>query len=183
MIKKKIIEDSDKKVGVILVRYLFILIITVIFSFSNFFQNIFTAFTIQVTNFVLGFFFNSVVSGNKILLDSAIIELVPACIGVSVYLLFLILIFLMPLAMEKRIKIILFTFISFFVINLIRIVILGIILINNHQTFESIHKFIWYFLNVVIVLVLWFVGIYLLKIKEIPVYDDFKYILNFRKNR
>jgi hypothetical protein len=79
---------------------------------------------------------------------------------------------------KTRINSLLFICASLLVINILRIYFLSILLINDYIYFDAIHKFIWYFMNIVIVLGLWFLSVYLHKIKEIPIYSDFKYFLS-----
>lgn len=162
----------------LLFRYLILFITAIIISFSEIFDNFFLKLTIYPVNFLLNFSYSSIIIGNEILFQSTIIRLIPACIAVSAYFLFFILNLSTPMKIKTRINSLLFICASLLVINILRIYFLSILLINDYIYFDAIHKFIWYFMNIVIVLGLWFLSVYLHKIKEIPIYSDFKYFLS-----
>jgi exosortase/archaeosortase family protein len=174
-------RDLKQLIG-ILFRYLFLLILAFFLSFSSKIYGFLLAITIYPSSFIINLFYASSIQDNLILLGSKTIELIPACIGLSAYFLLLILTFTTPMKICKRIRLLLFLFLSFLAINILRITVLSILFFNSLSYFNILHKFIWYFLNIIIVVGIWFLGTYTLKIKEIPVYDDFKiFIKNLKR--
>jgi hypothetical protein len=175
-------KRKREKVQVLLVvslvlRYLFLLLIGITLFYSDIFYNFLLILTIYPLNFLLNFFYSSTIIGNKILMDSFIIELVPACIAVSGYFLLLILNFTTSIPVVKRVKSLLFLFFALLLANILRIFILSLLIINNFAYFDIVHKVTWYTLDIILVAAIWFFGIYKFKIEKIPVYSDFKMLL------
>lgn len=182
MIKR---ESSPKQISLVgfLVRYLILLVIALIMSFSDFFYDIFLKLTIYPTAYLLNFFYITFIFGTRILIQAHTIEIIPACVAVSAYFLFFILNLSTPMTAIKRIGSILFLFISLLFVNILRIFVLSLLLVNNYVYFDAVHKFIWYFMNIIIVVGLWFLTVFLFKIKNIPVYSDFKQLIGSLKNK
>src|SRR3989344_3574710 len=86
------------------------------------------------------------------------------------------------MGLKTRIKSIFFLLISFFTINLIRIITIAIIFERGYEYFDLIHNLSWYILSTLMVLSLWFINIYLFKIKSLPVYTDVKEVLKIIKS-
>jgi exosortase/archaeosortase family protein len=120
---------------------------------------------------------------NILVLDSIAIDLIPACLALSAYLLFIILNLLTPLKLSKRIKSLSFSLLVLLFFNILRIIFLTYLLTINSPYFTIIHKIIWYFLSTLFVILLWFLSCYLFKIKEIPLYTDLKNLLSLNKNK
>ena len=99
------------------------------------------------------------------------------------YFLLLVLNLTTPIKLKNRIKLLLFSFTALLIINVLRIFILSILFIEDYAYFDVVHKFLWYFLSMVLVLIIWFVSIAIFKIREIPVYTDFKTLIKNIKNR
>lgn len=172
---------KKKNLFYILLRYLILL--GLMFTLPLFYK-ILTPITINTTTNLLKLFYQVSLENNIILLNNLItIEIIPACIAGSAYLLFLILNLTISMKLNKRIKIILLAFISLFIINILRIVILATLTINNFQLFDLTHKLFWYGLSTIIVIIIWFILIKIFSIKKIPVYSDIKYIFNSIKKR
>lgn len=146
----------------LLVRYLCIILLGlfnlwIIYSIA-------TPLTLILTKNLLGSLYSS-------------IELIPACIAGSAYYLLLILNLSMPLSYKTRIKSILFLLISFFLLNILRILFFAKLYASNFSLTASLHEFTWYFGSTILVILLWFSSVKLFKIKEIPFYTDYKNIL------
>ena len=92
MAKKREKREVSGSILGLLSRYLILLIIAIILSFSTIFYDFFLKLTIYPTNYLLNFFYSSVVLGNQILIQSQVIEIIPACVATSAYFLFFILI-------------------------------------------------------------------------------------------
>jgi len=71
---------------------------------------------------------------------------------------------------------ILSSFISLLVINILRILLLIIIYIEGYSFFDITHKLFWYLMSIVFVIGIWFTEVKLFKIKEIPFYSDMKFL-------
>ena len=105
-----------------------------------------------------------------------IIDLIPACIAGAAYYLLLILNLTTPMKLNKRLRSMLFLFATFLILNIIRIVIFSVLLANGYSYFDLAHKITWYFTSTALVVLIWFSNVKLFKIKQIPVYTDFKII-------
>ncbi len=145
------------------------------------FYFIFTPLTVYAFYFLTGLFFNVLLIKGPtdiILINNNVpIEFVKACIAGSAYYLLLILNLSIPkIKINKRIKMILFSFLSFFIINILRIFLLTLVLLKSPLLFEKVHMFFWYFLSIVLVAGIWFVEVKMFKIKEIPFYSDLKFL-------
>lgn len=106
--------------------------------------------------------------------------LVDACIAASAYYLLLVLVLSTKgLTFEDILKIYWLGVISILFVNIIRIIGMSIILIKFEENlFETLHMIIWRFIATFFIAFLW---IYLSKkflINNIPIYTDFKYLLN-----
>ena len=82
------------------------------------------------------------------------IQIVSACVAGSAYLLLLILNLTVPLNSITRIKSIIFSMASLFIINVIRIVFLTYLLVIDFPYFDFTHKFFWYFLSTIFVIII-----------------------------
>lgn len=164
-------------------RYLLLLFISIIFSFSTLFYDIFLKLTISPSNYLLNLFYPTALFGSTIFVGNYTIEIIPACVAVSAYFLFFILNLSMPMNIATRIKSLLFLFVSLLVVNILRIFIFSMLLVNNFAYFEVVHKFTWYFMNVLIVVGLWFWTVKLFKISNIPIYTDFKWLIKNLKSK
>ena len=142
------------------------------------FYFIFTPLTIYGVYFLLGLFFPIVLSGEIILLNNNLfIYLIPACVaGAAYYLLFILNLSIPNIKISKRISLILFAFLAFFIINLLRIFVLSVLYFNGFPFFDLFHKFLWYFGSVIITAGIWFLEVYFFKIKDIPFYSDLRFI-------
>jgi exosortase/archaeosortase family protein len=163
----------------LLIRY-FILIITALPSFWLFYF-VFTPLTIYPVYFILKLLFGaSLISGNLIFIgiNPAPIEIIDACVAGAAYYLLLIFNLSIPdIKLKKRIKMIGFAFVSFLVVNILRIVLLSAVFVLKPSLFDITHKFSWYIGSIVLVVGIWFIEVNKFKIKEIPFYSDIKFVL------
>jgi exosortase/archaeosortase family protein len=158
-------------------RYFLLLVLIILFSYSTLIYNIFISFTIYPVNFILSLFYNSAVSESMIFIENNTIEIIPACVGVSAYLLLLILNLTIRMPLKRRLYSLVFSVFSLLILNILRISLLSSLLIGDFAYFNELHKFLWYFMSIVLVITVWFATAYIFKIKEIPVYSDFKQII------
>ncbi|MEM3113446.1 MAG: pacearchaeosortase [Candidatus Pacearchaeota archaeon] len=180
-IKKKRFNKNGLLFGV-LFRYLLIVFV----SLGNLFifYKLFTPLTIYPIYFILKIFYeNTIYSGIIIYINNYSIIFIKSCIAGSAYFLLFALSFLTPMKPFKRVYFIFFTFSLFLILNILRILILIFLLINNSDYFDITHKFMWYVLGTIIVIGIWFFSVRLFNVKEIPIYSDFKILINIIKNR
>lgn len=167
----------DKNTIFILLRY----ITCVLFSLNNIFLFYFilTPITINVVYFFLKLFSpNVILQGSTIFFNNHAIQLLGPCIAGSAYFLLFILNFTTPMPVRKRILSLLFSFLFLFVINIARILIFSILFTENFSLFNTLHLFVWYCLSGIFIFFIWVATIKTFKIKQIPVYSDFKYLLS-----
>jgi len=176
----KIKRILGKKSFDILLRYLFLLIL-VVFSLPLIYR-IFTPLTINVSAALLNSLYKIVVYNDIIVINSlTFIQIIPACVAGSAYLLLLILNLTVPMEFKRRIHAILLSFLILFVLNILRIFLLSILYHNNVPYVDFTHKLFWYVLSTVFVVFIWFLVVKIFSIKEIPAYTDFKYLMKKAK--
>ena len=161
-------------------RY-FIIIIVGLFGVKLIYT-IFTPLTVYPVYWILKIFYPSIVLDKiTIFLEGYSIKLVEACIAGAAYYLLLILNLATPMHFINRLKTLKFTFLTFLLLNIIRIVVFVVIFISGYDYFDLAHKAVWYFGSTILVVVIWFFSISLFKIKAIPAYTDFKSMLSYSK--
>jgi len=167
-------KKLNVNVSGILVRYP-LLILSSLFNLWIFYF-IFTPLTIYPVYFIIKAFFDTALMGNIILINKIIpIEMIEACIAGSAYYLLFILNLSMPnIKFRKRIKMILFSFLSLLVLNIMRIVALILVFMFSISSFDITHKIFWYALSTIFVVGIWFLEVRIFRIKEIPVVSDIK---------
>ena len=98
--------------------------------------------------------------------------IIDACVAGAAYLFLLAFNLLTPMHIVKRVKSIAFLFATFLVLNIIRITVFIIMVNTGDQYFEIIHEWTWKFFSIGVVVGLWFLNVWLFKIKSIPAYTD-----------
>jgi exosortase/archaeosortase family protein len=170
-------QDTTNFIDIV-IRYTFL----VLLSISNLyvFYKIFTPITIWAVYYFLKIFFDVSLSSATISFNSSClaIELIPACIAGSAYYLLTILNLSTPnITIKKRIIVLFFAFLSFFVLNVIRIFFLSVLLSNSSAFFDFTHRISWYVISTLMVVIIWFVEVKAFNIQSIPIYSDIKYLL------
>lgn len=172
-------KENHLNVYLIFLRYLIILIA----GLGNlyFFYWLFTGPTIAATLSILKLVSPETLAlGNLIVFNSSLVEIVPACIAGAAYYLLFILGMSIPLKkISRRFYLIAFCFATFFLINVLRIVVFTLLVDKSY--FQTLHMLSWYILSTLFVVIIWFSGTYLFKIKEVPIYTDFKYLISNTK--
>tara|TARA_Y100000310_G_C20652730_1_gene800337 strand:+ start:1221 stop:1742 length:522 start_codon:yes stop_codon:yes gene_type:complete len=172
-------KKRDKKLLFMISRYVLLLILALSLSL---FYKILTPLTTNFSAFLLNIFYQVSVSGDLINVSGILIKIIPACVAGSAYLLLLILNLTLPMKLKTRIYTILFSLITLFVLNILRIVFLTILLVNDFKFFDFTHKLFWYVLSTIFVVGIWFLTAYIFKIKQIPIYTDLKPLIkNIKK--
>jgi len=156
--------------------------ILILLSLANLaiFYAIFTPLTIYPVLGILKLFGEAslIPTTPTILFNTLRIEIIEACIGGAAYYLLLILNLTTPMNIKKRMNSILFLFLSFLILNILRITFFSLIFYNGYSYFDLAHKMIWYFGSTIMVIIIWFVNIIAFRIKEVPIYTDVKNILS-----
>lgn len=146
------------------------------------FYFIFTPLTFFSCYWIFSIFGETFLLGNIILFNGSAINLVEACIAGSAYfLLFILILSTADIPLFKRLKVLIFSFMSLLFLNIVRICIMGLLIGTKY--FSLVHLFFWYFLSIVFVVLIWFSAVKIFKIKSIPVYSDLKLIIKFIKKK
>lgn len=161
------LKDSLK----IFFRYILLVLIALPGLFIFYF--IFAPLTIYPSYGILSIFYRSLLLENhSFMFNQYTIEIIPACIAGSAYYLLLILNLATPMKVKTRIKSLSFLFASLLLLNILRLIILSILFFSGFAYFDFAHKLFWYFGSTIFVVALWFLNVYLFKIKAIPAYTD-----------
>lgn len=158
-----------RKVYDIFIRY----IIIGLFGLGNLivFYNLFTFPTLFISKSILSLFGEAIFADNFILFNDSLLEVANSCVSGSAYYLLFILSMSIPLGFVKRISVILYSFLSFFILNVFRIVFMG--LIANTILFDTVHIIFWQILSTIFVIMIWFSAVKLFRLEGIPFYTDF----------
>src|SRR3989344_909424 len=179
--RKIIKRESSINSLFLLLRY--IILLGLMFTLPLIYK-ILTPLTVYGTAFLLNIFYKVSISIDIITISpSTIIQIIPPCVAGSAYLLLLILNLTVSMKPKTRIGSILFSILVLFMLNILRIFLLAVLLVNNSQFFDFTHKLFWYILSTLFVVIIWFFTAYLFKIKQIPVYSDIKYLIDNIKKR
>lgn len=160
----------------LLSRYILILLVGLGNLFI--FYKIFYPLTFYPVSFILSFLgsVNKFYALNLILFNTTAIDLVGACVaGAAYYLIFILIMSTANLSVVKKIKLLFVSYLAFLIFNIIRIVLMT--LIAGASYFEPVHMLFWYFISVIFVVIIWFSMVKLFRIKDIPVYSDFKFLM------
>ena len=179
-------KQNAFSIGKVFTRYVILLFIIVLSSYDFFYKFLLTL-TIYPAAFILKLFYNLNVIGNIMVLGAGSnvyhIEIIAACVAISAYCLLLILNLTTQMTRKQRVYSICFSVISLLIVNIIRIAVFSILYTKSLWWFNTIHLISWYSLNIIIVVLIWFASVYIFKINNIPVYDDFKNIRRSMKRK
>ena len=172
--KKFALKNNLINKFLILLRYLILL--GLMFTLPLIYKTL-TPLTVYPSLFLLGLFYEVAIRDLLIIIDNqTFIQIIPACIAGSAYLLLLILNLTLPIKFKKRISLILLSFFILLILNISRIFFLSVLYHNNFIFFDITHKLFWYFISTIFVIGIWFFIVKQYEIKEIPIYDDFRYL-------
>lgn len=161
----------------ILIRYV---LAALSFLIIPVFYLIFKILTVGLTGWIIDIFYNVQINGDILFFPvfNSSIEIIDACVAGSAYfLLFLLNILTRDIKIIKRIYVLLFSFACLFLINILRLVLIIPLFLNNFAWFDFTHKFFWFVLSIVFVVLIWILSIKIFRIRGIPVYSDVKRIL------
>jgi len=167
----------------LIIRILIAVILALLFKF---YYIIFTPITLGIVGFFLKLFgYNAIMdfSLKKIIIGYNSLDFVEACIAGSAYFLFsLLVLFTKNLGLRKSLKLIGYGVLLIFSMNVLRIIILIIILLEMGKNwFDLIHLIFWWFVAGIYIAIVWIFLTKKFKIKTIPVYSDIKALLKKRK--
>lgn len=142
--------------------------------FLSLFYKILLPLTIFPSSLLLDLFYNPFVVGSIIFVAGARIEIIGACVAGSAYYLLLILNLTIPMRVRQRVSSLIFSLLCLLVLNILRIFVLSVFYLENLSFFDFSHKLFWYGLSIVFVIGIWFLTVWVFKIKKIPLYSDLK---------
>jgi exosortase/archaeosortase family protein len=172
---------KSKNLGFIFLRYLSLILIGCLIFQSGIFYSLFLKLTIYPVNWLLNLFISSRVIFDTLMVNGLRIEIISACIAVSAYFLLIAINLVTPMKPLKRVYVTILSCLLLLGFNILRIFILALLYINGNLYLDIIHKTLWYSLNLIIVVLIWFSLVKFFKIKLIPVYNDFLSIWALRK--
>ena len=172
----------EQQLEKILFRYFIGMVIAIITLFIPLFYYIFRPLTIWPTVFVLKFFYEVSLIKDTIVINGIFINLIDACIAGSAYfLLFILNILTYGIDFRQRLIIFIFDSCLLLLMNILRLVILIVLIINKSLAFDITHKVFWYGVSTIYVVLIWVFTIFIFRIKKIPFVSDVKFILSKKK--
>ena len=145
-------------------------------------NKIFGPITFYLSYLTLQYYSPQIISSTSFIINNIKLNFIPACIASGAYLLLMILTLTTELEFKKALKVIAQGFLLILIANLIRITLLILLLINNYSNlFETLHMLIWKLLSTVFVVLLWIFLTKVNKINNIPIYTDFKKVVEILK--
>lgn len=188
MVKKKNIVSDDVYKKNMFFRYLLIPLF-LFFILSNFFLSFLVLVYSWIVYFIfiifykvkLYFFYdlNSNLVGRLDFYNLYSLDIVSMCVGISAYVLFIIILFSMDIEFKKLVNVLFNCFFYFFLFNLFRIVILIFIALNfGAEWFNMVHIL---FYEILVGLFAALILLYVLYKKKVvgifPIYSDVKFLL------
>ncbi len=173
----------NKSLKDIFYRYSILIFLSIFGVFI--FQSLFQIITVYPSFFLFKLFYKVVLANGNLLIfsgKSISLEIIGPCVAGSAYLLLTILNISVPnIKIKKRLKLLLLAYLSFLLINLLRIFLIGIFFVEKISWADTAHKFFWYFGSIFAVIIIWFLQVGRNKIKEIPFYSDLKFFYKLTK--
>ena len=167
---------NSSEASSLVTRYVIVLIVGILnllLGTYGIFYIIFTPLTVYPSYWVFKILYGAtLISQNVIFFKGYYATIIPACVAGSAYYLLLILNLTTPMNLGKRVLNLLYLFITFLVLNTVRIVIFGTLLFKGYQYFDITHITVWYFGSTLLVVLIWFSSVWIFKIKKIPIYTD-----------
>jgi hypothetical protein len=175
--KNKEKNTENRRIIGIIIRYSLLVLIG--FLGLGIFYAIFRPITISaVFSIIKVFFRDATMFDNIIFFKSHGLAIIESCISGSAYFLLTILNFLAPMALIKRIPSLIFSWIVFLFLNVIRIFVSAIFFIKFFDYFDIVHLAFWYSLSTLMVVIIWIASIKLFRIESVPFYSDVKFLKN-----
>jgi exosortase/archaeosortase family protein len=167
----------DKK-GIWFMVFRYVLIVLAIFALPLFYS-ILKPVTTYLSYGLIRVFYNAHLTGSLISVQGHSIEIIDACVaGIAYFLLLVLNLSTRFIGLMKRVWLFLFTSLVFLIVNVLRIFLMTLMLVNQSSWFDPVHAVFWYALSIVFVFLIWILGIRVFRIREIPVYSDVKAIFS-----
>ncbi len=147
---------------------------------ANLFYFLFSPLTVYLSYGLLSLVHGSVtLDGHVIMVGSQAVELIPACVAASAYLLLALLILLTRgISLRKGMLMFVVGSVLILIANVLRIEILTSLLLTKQVNyFETLHLLIWKVMSSAYVVVVWIVLCKLFSVKTIPVYSDLQHLI------
>lgn len=169
---------NNKEVFNLLTRYIILLLLPLNGLFIFYF--IFTPLTVKPFFYFLHLFYpeTTLLENNTILFKGYYAQIISSCVAGAAYYLLAILNLTTPMPIKKRIASLFFLFFSFMFLNILRIFSFTLLIEKGYNYFEAAHLFAWYFGSTLLVVFVWFVNVLIFQIKAIPIYTDFKNLID-----
>lgn len=181
--KERVVMISPRSLFLRLVSAIVVAVLgSGILPFSLFYF-VFAPLTIYASFFVISLLHGpAVLQGHFISVGDQVIELIPACIAASAYLLFVLLILLTHgISMKKGIWMFVVGSLLILAGNVIRIEVLTSLLLSKQVNyFATLHLLLWKVLSSVYVVMIWIILCKIFSVKGIPVYSDLHYLVSRR---
>ncbi|MBI2628578.1 pacearchaeosortase [Candidatus Pacearchaeota archaeon] len=162
-------------------------ILLILFGIGNLFiiYFILTPLTIYPVYWILDLFYKVIFNpfSKTIFIGKYQIELINACIAGAAYYLLLILNLSTKMNARKRIYSLIYSILALLILNILRVIILSVLFVNDFLFFDFTHKVFWYALSIVFVIAIWFSSVYLFRIRNIPIYSDFKNLIQLIRRK
>ena len=166
---------SNKKIISIFARYLLLLAFG--FFAMSLFYIVFTPLTVYPSYFLFKIFYNtSFLVKETIYFKNIALYIAPSCVAGAAYFLLTILNFTTPIPLFKRILSILFSYIAFLLINILRIFLFAVFFVSAFSLYNLTHLVFWYAISTLIVFFVWLLTIRIFSIEKIPFYSDFRFL-------
>jgi exosortase/archaeosortase family protein len=175
---------NSKEIRDLVFRYSILLLLGI--SNLALFYKVFTPLTVHPVAWILKLFYGGyLLEGTTIIFFNGIYaEIIPACIAGAAYYLLLMLNLTTPMDRKQRIKSIFLLIFFFLILNIGRILIFAMLFSVGFRYFDLAHSLTWVIGSTIMVVALWFVSVWIFKIKGIPVYSDAKNIIsNIKKTK
>ena len=139
--------------------------------FYGFYYKILFPLTVYPAYFIINLFYSVSFVGNSFVISNSIVNFIPACIAVAAYaLLFLLIIFTKGIGLKKSVKIFLIGSGLILVMNVLRIDLLLIILVElGNGYFDKVHLLFWHFVSGVYVAFVWIYLVKKFRVSGVPI--------------
>ena len=114
---------------------------------------------------------------NTIYVAGNYVSIIEACVGVAAYYLLIFLNFTTPMKGIVRVKSLAFLAFTFLIINVIRIVLFTGLFVSGYSFFNFAHTVVWYIGSTALIVILWFVNVFVFKIRKVPVHSDIETLI------
>ena len=176
MKRKKGDKESNKKIYDMIARYALALVLSI--NSLLIFYYVFRPLTFFPVVFILKLIYPVKASGiDSMIIGGKGISFVNSCIAGSAYYLFSVLNLSTPgISWIKRMKIFMINSSALLMINISRIILLAIILVNISEIFDTTHFIFWTFLSTIFVAGIWILTMRFYRIKSVPIISDVIYL-------